>query len=195
MAKYRVAVLPGDGVGKEVIEAAMIVLKKLKLDAEYRFGDIGWEFWCKEGNPLPDRTLQLLQTTDVCLFGAITSKPKGEAAKELAPELQNKELAYISPIITLRQTFHLHTNMRPCRAYPGNPMNLQDDIDLVVFRENTEGLYVGIEYHPYWWVGSVLPAPVTSAIITPYLNPPTDPHRNMPVNTRSIRSPCCSRQN
>jgi len=148
MAKYRVAVLPGDGVGKEVIDAAMIVLKKLKLDAEYRFGDIGWEFWCKEGNPLPDRTLQLLQATDVGLFGAITSKPKDEAAKELTPQFRNNGLTYISPIITLRQTFHLHTNMRPCRAYPGNPLNLRDDIDLVVFRENTEGLYVGIEYHP-----------------------------------------------
>lgn len=148
MGKYRVAVLPGDGVGKEVIDAAMIVLKKLKLDAEYRFGDIGWEFWCKEGNPLPDRTINLLRDTDVCLFGAITSKPKEEADKELAPELKNRGLIYTSPIITLRQTFQLHTNMRPCKAYPGNPLNLRDDIDLVVFRENTEGLYVGIEYHP-----------------------------------------------
>jgi len=148
MAKYRVAVLPGDGVGKEVIEAAVIVLKKLKLDAEYRFGDIGWQFWCKEGNPLPDRTINLLRDTDVCLFGAITSKPKEEAEKELSPDLRGKGYVYTSPIIMLRQTFQLHTNMRPCKAYPGNPLNLRDDIDLVVFRENTEGLYVGIEYHP-----------------------------------------------
>ncbi len=148
MAKYRVAVLPGDGVGKEVIDAAMIVLKKIKLDAEYRFGDIGWEFWRNEGNPLPGRTIDLLRNTDVCLFGAITSKPKEEAEKELSGELQGKGYVYTSPIITLRQTFRLHTNMRPCRAYPGNPLNLRDDIDLVVFRENTEGLYVGIEFHP-----------------------------------------------
>ena len=75
MPEYRIALLPGDGVGKEVMEAAMIVLEKVKLDAEYIEGDIGWEFWCKEGNPLPDRTIQILKGTDVCLFGAITSKP------------------------------------------------------------------------------------------------------------------------
>lgn len=148
MARHRIAVLPGDGVGKDVMDAAMIVLEKLKLDADYRFGDIGWEFWCKEGNPLPDRTIQLLKETGVCLFGAITSKPKEGAEKELAPELRGKGLNYGSPIVALRQMFDLHTNLRPCKAFPGNPLNYRDDIDLVVFRENTEGLYAGIEYYP-----------------------------------------------
>jgi isocitrate/isopropylmalate dehydrogenase len=148
MAKHRIAVLPGDGVGKDVMDAAMILLKKLKLDANYRFGDIGWEFWCREGNPLPQRTIQLLKETDVCLFGAITSKPKEEAEKELAPELRGKGFTYSSPIVALRQMFDLHTNLRPCKAFLGNPLNYRDDIDLVVFRENTEGLYAGIEYHP-----------------------------------------------
>jgi isocitrate/isopropylmalate dehydrogenase len=148
MAKYRIAVLPGDGVGKDVMEAALTVLKKLDLEADYQFGDIGWEFWCKEGNPLPDRTIQLLKETDVCLFGAITSKPKEEAEKELTSQLRGKGLTYSSPIVALRQMFDLHTNLRPCKAFPGNPLNYRDDIDLVVFRENTEGLYAGIEYHP-----------------------------------------------
>jgi 3-isopropylmalate dehydrogenase len=148
MAKHRIAVLPGDGVGKDVTDAAMVVLNTLSLDADYLFGDIGWECWCKEGNPLPDRTIQLLRETDACLFGAITSKPKEEAEKELAPRLRGKGLAYSSPIVALRQLFNLHTNLRPCKAFPGNPLNFRDDIDVVVFRENTEGLYVGIEYHP-----------------------------------------------
>jgi len=148
MVKHRIAVLPGDGVGKDVTDAAMVVLNALSLDADYRFGDIGWECWCKEGNPLPDRTIQLLRETDACLFGAITSKPKEEAEKELAPRLRGKGLVYSSPIVALRQLFNLHTNLRPCKAFPGNPLNFRDDIDLVVFRENTEGLYVGIEYHP-----------------------------------------------
>ncbi|TET69278.1 MAG: isocitrate/isopropylmalate dehydrogenase family protein, partial [Candidatus Zixiibacteriota bacterium] len=78
MPKYKIATLPGDGIGVEVMEAAKIVLEKLALDAEYIHGDVGWEFWCKEGNPLPDRTLTLLENTDCCLFGAITSKPKEE---------------------------------------------------------------------------------------------------------------------
>jgi len=148
MAKYRIAWLPGDGIGNEVMEAARIVLDELKLDADYIPGDVGWEFWKKEGNPLPDRTIKILKETDCCLFGAITSKPKEEAEKELAPELKGKGYIYSSPIVRLRQEFKLHTNLRPCKAYKGNPLNYRDDIDLVVFRENTEGLYSGVEFHP-----------------------------------------------
>ncbi len=148
MTKYRIAWLPGDGIGAEVMEAARIVLDALGLDAEYVPGDIGWEFWCKEGNPLPDRTLEMLRTTKCALFGAITSKPVQEAAKELDPSLKNKGLTYFSPIVRLRQEFDLHTNLRPCKAYPGNPLNYKEGIDLVIFRENTEGLYAGVEFHP-----------------------------------------------
>ncbi|MBN1153859.1 isocitrate/isopropylmalate dehydrogenase family protein [candidate division KSB1 bacterium] len=148
MAKYKIAWLPGDGVGNDVMEAARIVLDQLKLDADYIHGDIGWEFWCKEGDPLPQRTIDLLKSTDCALFGAITSKPKEEAAKELAPELRNKGLVYNSPIVRMRQEFNLRTNLRPCKAYKGNPLNYKDDLDLVVFRENTEDLYAGVEFHP-----------------------------------------------
>jgi len=158
MAKYQIAWLPGDGVGKDVMEAARIVLNTLKLDAEYIHGDIGWEFWCAEGDPLPARTTELLKRTDCALFGAITSKPKEEAAKELAPELQGKGLVYASAIVRLRQEFNLRTNLRPCKAYKGNPLNYRDDIDLVVFRENTEDLYSGVEFHP-------LPQPVMDALL------------------------------
>ncbi len=145
---YKIAVLPGDGVGKEVIEAAMIVLDEIALDAEYLYGDIGWEFWRREGNPLPDRTIELMKQTDCALFGAITSKPKEEAQKELAPELQGKGLQYFSPIVRLRQLFDLYANVRPAKAYKGNPLNYKDDINITVFRENTEGLYSGVEYYP-----------------------------------------------
>ncbi len=148
MQKYRIAWLPGDGVGKDVLDATRIVLDKLNLAAEYIHGDIGWEFWKHEGNPLPDRTIKILETTDVCLFGAITSKPKEEAALELDPALQGKGLTYFSPIVTLRQKFDLHTNLRPCKAYPGNPLNYKEGIDITIFRENTEGMYGGVEFFP-----------------------------------------------
>jgi len=148
MAKYHIAWLPGDGVGNDVMDAAKIVLNTIDLDAEYIKGDIGWEFWKKEGDPLPKRTIDLLKKTDCGLFGAITSKPNQEAQKELSPELRNKGFVYSSPIVRLRQTFNLHTNLRPCKAFEGNPLNYRDDIDLVVFRENTEGLYAGVEFHP-----------------------------------------------
>lgn len=148
MAKYHIAWLPGDGVGKDVMDAAKIVLDTIALDAEYIAGDVGWEFWKKEGDPLPDRTIELLKETDCCLFGAITSKPKDEAQKELSPRLKGKGFVYSSPIVRLRQMLNLHTNLRPCKAFEGNPLNYRDDIDLVVFRENTEGLYAGVEFRP-----------------------------------------------
>jgi len=148
LVKHRIAWLPGDGIGNDVMEAARLILDRLQLDAEYIQGDIGWEFWKTEGNPLPDRTLEILRNTDCALFGAITSKPKDEAAKELSADLQGKGYVYSSPIVGLRQLLNLHTNMRPCHAFPGNPLNYRDNIDLVIFRENTEGMYAGIEFRP-----------------------------------------------
>ena len=148
MAKYRIAWMPGDGIGVDVMDAAHIVLERLGLDAEYVPADIGWAFWCQEGDPLPQRTIELLRTCTCGLFGAITSKPKDEAAKELSPDLRGKVPDYRSPIVRLRQLFDLYTNLRPCKGYPGNPLNYREGIDLVVLRENTEGLYSGVEFHP-----------------------------------------------
>lgn len=148
MATYKIAWMPGDGVGNEVMDATRVVLDALELDAEYIPADIGWDFWCKEGNPLPDRTIDILKETDCALFGAITSKPREEAQEELDPSLQDAGLVYFSPIVKLRQMFNLHTNLRPCKAYEGNPLNYKEGIDLVVFRENTEGMYGGVEWFP-----------------------------------------------
>lgn len=148
MARYQIAVLPGDGIGNDVMEACLLVLDEMGLDMEFIHGDIGWEFWRTEGNPLPDRTIELLKSSDAALFGAITSLPKEEAEAALVPELKGKGLSYFSPIVRMRQELNLHTNLRPCKAFPGNKLNYRDDIDIVVFRENTEDLYSGIEFHP-----------------------------------------------
>lgn len=145
---YKIAWMPGDGIGIEVMNAARMVLDALKLDAQYTNADIGWEYWCREGEALPQRTVDILKSSDCALFGAITSKPKEEAEAELTLNLRGKGLVYRSPIVRLRQMFDLYINLRPCKAYRGNPLNYRDDIDLVVFRENTEGLYAGVEFHP-----------------------------------------------
>ncbi len=148
MAKHTIGWMPGDGVGQEVMSATRVVLDKLGLDAEYRHLDIGWDFWCSEGDALPERTVDGLKACDAALFGAITSKPKAEAEAELAPEMQGKGMVYRSPIVRMRQLFDQYQNCRPCKAFAGNPLNYRDDIDLVVFRENTEGMYGGVEWCP-----------------------------------------------
>lgn len=148
MPTHTIGWLPGDGVGVDVLDAAKIVLDRLALDAEYVYGDIGWECWCQEGDPLPARTIDLLRRVDAALFGAITSKPNKAAAAELAPALQNQGLVYRSPIVRMRQMFDLYTCLRPCKSYTGNPINYRHPIDLVVFRENTEDLYAGVEFSP-----------------------------------------------
>lgn len=185
---YKIAILPGDGIGNDVMDAAKIVLDKINLDAEYLHGDVGWEFWCNEGNPLPDRTIELLKESDCCLFGAITSKPKEEALKELNPDLRGKGLSYYSPIVAMRQLFGLYINMRPCKAFEGNPLNYRDDIDIVVFRENTEGLYSGVEFHP-------LPEDVKKALLThPKMAPFAEvPHEDLAVSCRVFTRKGCQK--
>ena len=156
MAKRTIVALPGDGIGKVVLDETIRVLNAAGFDAEYVEGDIGWEFWKKEGNALPQRTIDLIEKHKIALFGAITSKPKDEAFEELAPELKDKGLVYSSPIVGLRQHFNLDICARPCKTYEGNPLNFirrgpngeieEPKVDVVVFRQNTEGLYGGVEW-------------------------------------------------
>jgi isocitrate/isopropylmalate dehydrogenase len=148
MPTRKIAWLPGDGVGKEVMEAARIVLDAVSFTAEYIDADIGWEFWCREGDAFPQRTIDTLKSVDAAMFGAITSKPVKAAEDELVPALRGKGLVYRSPIVRMRQMFDLYTCLRPCKAYAGNPLNLKEGIDIVVFRENTEDLYAGVEFSP-----------------------------------------------
>lgn len=148
MATYRIGWLPGDGIGVEVLEAARLVLDRVALDAEYVPGDIGWTWWCREGDALPPRTIEMLKQVDAALFGAITSKPTKQAEAELDPSLRGKGLVYRSPIVRMRQLFDLYICLRPCKSYAGNPINYRHPIDLVIFRENTEDLYAGVEFAP-----------------------------------------------
>jgi 3-isopropylmalate dehydrogenase len=184
MSQYRIAWLPGDGVGTDVMDASRVVLDALKLDAEYIHGDIGWEFWCKEGDAFPERTVDLLKHVHAAMFGAITSKPVKAAETELVPALQGKGLIYRSPIVRMRQMFDLYICLRPCKAYPGNPLNFKEAIDLVVFRENTEDLYAGVEFNP---VPAELAATLTklSKPFAPFAKLPTDQYAvSCKVNTR-----------
>ena len=156
MSRRTIVTLPGDGIGRPVLEETIRVLEAAGFEADYVEGDIGWEFWRSEGKPLPQRTIDLLEEHKIGLFGAITSKPKDEAFEELSPELKEKGLIYSSPIVGLRQHFGLDICMRPCHTYKGNPLNFirrgvgdtieEPMVDVVIFRQNTEGLYGGVEW-------------------------------------------------
>jgi isocitrate dehydrogenase (NAD+) len=169
MAKHTVVTMPGDGIGNQVLPEALRLLKAVDFDAEYVHADIGWECWCREGNALPQRTVDLLEKYRLGLFGAVTSKPKKQAEDELRAELRGKGYSYFSPIVTMRQRFNLDTCIRPCISLPGNPLNFirkkpgggfeEPLVNVVVFRQNTEGLYAGVE-----WTNP--PEPVRAALAT-----------------------------
>ena len=156
MPKRTIVKMPGDGIGRVVLEETIRVLDAAGFKPNYVEGDIGWEFWRNEGNPLPQRTLDLISEHKIGLFGAITSKPKDEAFNELSPALQEKGLVYASPIVGLRQHFGLDICLRPCCSYKGNPLNFirrgpnnsieEPKVDVAIFRQNTEGLYGGVEW-------------------------------------------------
>ncbi len=145
----RIAFLPGDGVGPEVLAVARDVLVAAGFDADWVEAPVGWDPWRRHGDALPEETLRAARSADAVLFGAITSKGEPEAEAELDASLRGQGLRYRSPILRLRRELALHTNIRPARAWAGNPNVVNPEIDLVVFRENSEGLYAGLELHPF----------------------------------------------
>ncbi|MGD8452272.1 MAG: isocitrate/isopropylmalate family dehydrogenase [Phycisphaerae bacterium] len=197
MSKRTIVAMPGDGIGKVVLPEAQRVLQAAGFEAEYVHGDIGWDFWISEGNALPDRTIKLLEQHKIGLFGAITSKPKDKADAELSPALRGKGYVYYSPIVTMRQHFNLDICIRPCRSFPGNPLNfvrregdgfVEPPVNAVIFRQNTEGLYSGVE-----WTNP--PDPVYAALATHprFANYKSCPRADLAVSTRIFTRNACRR--
>jgi methanogen homoisocitrate dehydrogenase len=123
----RIAVIPGDGVGKEVMGATLLVLDVLDLNFEYVPAVAGQECFEIEGTTIPDETIEIAKKSDATLFGAVTTVPGQKSA-----------------IITLRKELDLYANFRPVKSYPGTKA-IYSDLDFVIVRENTEGLYAGEE--------------------------------------------------
>jgi len=156
MSQRKIVVMPGDGIGNVVLPEALRVLEAAGFEAQWISAGIGWEHWVAEGNPLPEKTVELIAEHKVALFGAITSKPKDKAAAEISPALRDKGHVYFSPIVGLRQRFDLDVSIRPCITFPGNPLNFirrsadggaeEPRVNAVIFRQNTEGLYGGVEW-------------------------------------------------
>ena len=127
----QIVVIPGDGIGPEVIGAALSSLEKLELDFEYLVQEVGRKCWEKNGKALPEETIDLIRETGVCLKGP-TWTPPGPAT-------------YRSVAVTLRQTLGLYANVRPIMSRDGVDC-LQRDVDFIIIRENTEGAYKGWEH-------------------------------------------------
>lgn len=137
-------VLPGDGIGQEVMFEALKILNFFNLPFNVEFGEIGWECWKKYGDPIPVETWNKINKADAILLGAITSKPHKEAQEELDDSLKDKGFSYISPVIQLRKKLDLFANIRPVKNFLGKG----EAFNLCVIRENTEGLYAGYDYYP-----------------------------------------------
>ncbi len=120
-AENRVAVVKGDGVGPEVIESALHVLEAASIDLDLVPVDLGFGRWERTGKAMIEEDVDLIKSCDCVLFGAITTPP---------------DPGYRSILLTLRKELDLYANIRP--FYKGK-------IDLVIVRENTEGMYSGIE--------------------------------------------------
>jgi isocitrate dehydrogenase len=137
----KVLVLPGDGVGAEVCHAALPVFTLLNLPITLEFAQIGWQCWQQSAQPIPAQTWEKITQSDAVLLGAITSKGKQDAEAELTPALQGQGHKYVSPLIEMRQKLELFANVRPVYSIkPG-----QRPFRCVVLRENTEGLYCGLD--------------------------------------------------
>ncbi len=124
-----VLLIPGDGIGAEVIPAAAGVLAALAPDLSFQQAEAGWACFQRSGIALPPETLALAQAADAILFGAIQSPMQAVPG-------------YSSPILALRRALDLWGNLRPARSLPG----AQPIFDLLIVRENSEGLYSGREY-------------------------------------------------
>ncbi len=130
MTTYKLAVIPGPGIGAEVVTEAVRLLESTDLTFDCRYMEIGYEVFKKTGTPVPDEVLTEIRKTQACLFGATTT-PVGVPG-------------YKSAIITLRRALGLYANVRPAKSYP--IQKSMKDVDLVIVRENTEGLYSGMEF-------------------------------------------------
>jgi len=134
MRSYKIVVLPGDGIGPEVITSAIKVLravqKKFNLKFNLTFGDAGFGVIEKSGTNLPKKTIKLLKKSDACIKGPMTT-PEGPKSEK-------------SAAVKIRTTFDLYANVRPCKSFPNTPA-LKHNIDLVIVRENTEGMYYAKE--------------------------------------------------
>jgi len=128
--KHTVTLIPGDGIGPEVVEATKRVLETTGVEFQWEVANAGASALEKEGSLLPERLLESIRKNKIVLKGPTTT-PIGEGFRSVN--------------VALRKTLNLYACLRPCRSYPGI-ISRYENVDIVVVRENTEDLYAGIEF-------------------------------------------------
>jgi len=124
---YLITLIPGDGIGPEVMDAALYVLEALNLEIDYQKASAGNTCFNTLGTTIPEETIEMARNADATLFGAVTTVPGQKSA-----------------IITLRKVMNLYANLRPIKSLPG-VKSIYTDLDFLIIRENSEGLYSGKE--------------------------------------------------
>jgi len=149
---HKIALLPGDGIGPEVVEATLTVLNAVQKVADFKLemlkGEAGFDVITKYGTNLPPKTVEMIKKTNACLKGPMTTPEEPGSPRSVA--------------VTLRSMFDLYANMRPARTLPNVP-SLKPNIDMIVVRENTEDLYVGKEFEVVPGVGVAIKINTTKA--------------------------------
>ncbi|MDE1860232.1 MAG: isocitrate/isopropylmalate dehydrogenase family protein [Candidatus Micrarchaeota archaeon] len=134
--RWKVAVLMGDGIGPEVVEASLDVLESAKarfgIGLDLQYADAGYSCIEKYGTNLPEDTIRLLKKTDCVIKGPMTT-PEGPTSE-------------MSAAVKIRRMFKLYADVRPCKARPNIP-SIGKDTDLVIVRENSEGMYSGLDFN------------------------------------------------
>ena len=126
---YTICVIKGDGIGIDVVSETLRLLDKLPISFDFMEARAGYECYLDSGNPLPEETILSCKKASAILFGAVTTPPN----------IKN----YFSPIVRLRKILNLFANVRPIFSLP--LPHLRQNIDFIIVRENTEGLYQGVE--------------------------------------------------
>ena len=130
--EHRVALIPGDGIGPEITRAMRAVVDAAGVGISWQEVHVGAAVMEREGTPLPERALEAIREVGVAIKGPVTT-PVGTGFRSVN--------------VALRHAFDLYACVRPCRSLPGDGSRYTD-VDLVIFRENTEDLYAGIEFAP-----------------------------------------------
>jgi isocitrate dehydrogenase (NAD+) len=128
---YRVTLLPGDGIGPEIVDATVRVLEATGVKFEWDVFTVGEAAIAKYGTPLPDSTIDSIRKNGIALKGPVTT-PIGTGFRSVN--------------VALRKQLDLYACLRPCKSYKGVMTTRYEDVDLVIVRENTEDLYIGIEF-------------------------------------------------